>query len=219
MYGGTLYGHWEAIVTMQQFIVLSNADGIVDMTPEAIAGRTTIPLKIIKKGIEFLEKADPYTRTPGEDGRRIVLMDDHRPWGWKLVNHWKYKALRNMEEKREADRTRISEKRKQNKDVAIVSQVSPNVAHADAYADTKKQGAVALPDWLPHEAWDAWLEVRKKSRAPNTTRALRLAIAELARLKAAGQDVRAVLEQSTLRGWRGVFPVKDAPQRQTGEVI
>lgn len=199
---------------MQQLIVLSTPDGIVDMTPDAIANRTTIPLDIIKKGLAFLEQPDPYTRTPGEDGRRIVPLDEHRPWGWRLVNHGKYTRLRNMEEKREADRVRIYEKRSQNKDVAIESRMSPNVAdvaYTDSDSDSRnKARAVALPDWLPEDSWDAWLEVRKKSRAPNTPRALRLAINELARLKAAGQDVRAVLDQSTLRGWRGVFEVKGA---------
>lgn len=135
IYDGTLYGHWEAIVTMQQFIVLSNADGVVDMTPQAIAARTSIPLDIIRKGISVLEAPDPYSRTPGEDGRRIVPLDDHRPWGWKLVNHGKYMRLRNMAEKREADRLRISEKRKKNKDVASESRDVANVAHEDVDVD------------------------------------------------------------------------------------
>lgn len=217
IYDGTLAGHWEAIVTMQQLIVLSNADGVVDMTPEAIAARTSIPLRIIKKGIAFLEQPDPYTRTPGDDGKRIVQIDEHRPWGWKLVNHGKYARLRDMEQKREADRLRIAEKRKKSTMSPECRQESLKVAYADAYADTEKQvqgRAVALPDWLPKDAWDAWLEVRKKNRAPNTDRALRLAIAELARLKASGHDARAVLEQSTLRGWRGVFPVKQDTVQQ-----
>jgi hypothetical protein len=139
IYDGTLYGHWEAIVTMQQFIVLATPDGVVDMTPQAIAARTSIPLDIITKGIRVLEEPDPYTRTPGEDGRRIVLMDSHRPWGWRLVNHGKYARLRNIKEKREADRKRIAEKRKQNKDVAIESQPVANVAHSDSDSDSKKK--------------------------------------------------------------------------------
>jgi hypothetical protein len=139
IYDGTLYGHWEAIVTMQQFIVLATPDGVVDMTPQAIAARTSIPLEIISKGIKVLEEPDPYTRTPGEDGRRIVLMDSHRPWGWRLVNHGKYMRLRNIKEKREADRARIAEKRKQNKDVAIESQPVANVAHSDSDLDVKNK--------------------------------------------------------------------------------
>lgn len=145
IYDGTLYGHWEAIVTMQQLIVLANADGVVDMTPQAIAARTSIPLDILTKGLKVLSEPDPYTRTPGEDGRRVVLIDDHRPWGWRLVNHGKYQRLRNMEQKREADRERISEKRNKNKDVAIVSQPVANVAPADAYANADTDAVSPAP--------------------------------------------------------------------------
>ena len=136
IYDGTLYGHWEAIVTMQQLIVLSDADGVVDMTPQAIAARTSIPLEIIHKGLKILSEPDPYTRTPGEDGRRIILMDGHRTWGWQLVNHSKYRNMRDMEQKRDADRKRIADKRRKNKDVAMLSQSVANVAHTDAYTDT-----------------------------------------------------------------------------------
>lgn len=146
IYDGTLYGHWEAIVTMQQLIVLANADGVIDMTPQAIAARTSIPFDIISKGLEFLAKPDPYTRTPGEDGRRIVLIDSHRPWGWRLVNHGKYQRLRNMAQKREADRIRIAEKRNKNNDVAIESHSVANVAHAYAYEDTDVKRTTTAPD-------------------------------------------------------------------------
>ena len=169
IYDGTLAGHWQAIVTMQQLIVLSNADGVVDMTPEAIARRTTIPLEIITAGLEFLEKPDPYTRTPGEDGKRIVLLDDHRPWGWRLVNHGKYMRLRNMEQKREADRERIEEKRKRNSNVASVSQMSPsvaNVAHEDVDVDKDVKNKTAPPfSGAFLKFWTVWpRSPRKQSR-------------------------------------------------------
>lgn len=137
MYEGTLAGHWQAIVTMQQLVVLATKDGVVDMTADAISRRTSIPLEIITAGLEHLAKADPYSRTPGEDGKRIVPLDDHRPWGWKLVNHSKYRALRNLEEKREADRDRMAEKRKQTNDVAIGSRRVAEVAHTDTDTDAK----------------------------------------------------------------------------------
>lgn len=147
IYDGTLYGHWEAIATMQQFIVLATPDGVIDMTPQAISARTSFPLELIIKGIKILSDPDPYTRTPGEDGRRIVLLDEHRPWGWRLVNHGKYMRLRNMAEKREADRTRISEKRSQNKDVASESQNVAKVAHSDSDLKRSQTPADAGPIW------------------------------------------------------------------------
>lgn len=175
MYDGTLHGNWEAIVTMQQLIVLASPDGFVDMTPSAISARTSIPLEIIEKGLKVLADPDPYTRTPGEEGRRIVLMDDHRPWGWKLVNHWKYKKLRNMDEKREADRTRVAGKRKKINGVAIVSQMSENVANvahsdSDSDSDTKNKsrspkGSRLQLEVLPKE-WKAYCVAQRKDLDP-----------------------------------------------------
>lgn len=123
IYDGTLRANWQALVTFQQLIILADKDGIVDMTPHAIHGRTGIPLDIIEAGIDHLSKPDPYSRSHTEEGRRIVLLDDHRPWGWRLVNHAYYSRLRSIEEKREADRDRIAAKRDAKKpDKSGVSQ-------------------------------------------------------------------------------------------------
>lgn len=148
MYDGTLYGHWQAIVCFQQMIVLCDADGVVDMTPQAMAARTSIPLEIIQKGLEILEQSDPYTRTPGEDGKRITRLDDHRPWGWKIVNHAHYKYLVDTEtvkaQNRERQR-RHREKTGQEDDVTACHAPSQTITpvtachapslHADADAD------------------------------------------------------------------------------------
>ena len=101
MYEGTLYGQWEAIVTFQQLIVLADQDGFVEMTPPAIAARTSIPLEVIEKGIKVLQEKDPYSRTDGENGKRIILMNPKRPWGWQIVNYKKYRDMASQEDKRE----------------------------------------------------------------------------------------------------------------------
>lgn len=119
MYDGTLYGQWQAIVTMQQFIVLSDINGIVDMTPQAISARTSIPLEIISQGIAILEAPDKHTRTTGSDGKRIELLDDHRPWGWFLVNHEKYRDMRSSADRREYMRLYMAKKRSEKGCVPI----------------------------------------------------------------------------------------------------
>lgn len=117
MYKGTLYGQWEAIVTFQQMIVLCDADGTVDMTPPAIAAITSIPLDIIQKGIEVLSRDDPYSRTPGRNGRRIELIDEHRPWGWVIVNHHKYKNLQDSDTVRAQTKERVRKHREMKRPV------------------------------------------------------------------------------------------------------
>lgn len=165
MYDGSLYGQWEAIVTMQQMIVLCDAGGVVDMTPQAMAARTSIPLEIIAKGIELLMKPDKYSRTPGCDGRRIELIDDERPWGWHIVNYDKYRWPASSEEKREADRVRIAEKRAKSRasqDVAESrkeSQQVANVAQAEVEAISKKKYVASPRSELHKKIIDAYHEI------------------------------------------------------------
>jgi len=66
MYDGTLAtkGPWQALVTFQQMLILCDKDGVIDMTPEAISRRTTIPIEIIEIGIPALEEVDPASRSP-----------------------------------------------------------------------------------------------------------------------------------------------------------
>ena len=211
IYDGTLYGHWEAIVTMQQLIVLATPDGVIDMTPQAIAARTSIPFDIIEKGLKLLGDPDPYTRTPGDEGRRIVLLDDHRPWGWRLVNHGKYMRLRDMDQKREADRSRISEKRKKNKGVASESQNVANVAHLDSdlHKDlkTKPPAPLALPDWLDIKTWNEWVSTRPSKARKEAS--LKAALAKLETFRGQGHDGNAIIAESLANGWQGLFAPKE----------
>lgn len=115
MYKGTLHGHWQAIVTFQQMIVLADADGTVDMTPQAISAITSIPLEIIEAGLKILAGPDPYSRTPGSEGRRIEPIDAHRPWGWVIVNHAKYKNLKDASTARAQVRDRVRKHRELKK--------------------------------------------------------------------------------------------------------
>jgi uncharacterized protein YdaU (DUF1376 family) len=61
------------------------------------------------------------------------------------------------------------------------------------------------PNPFAGEAWDGWLEARKK---PPTERAVKLAISTLTKLQAEGHAPEDVLNQSTMNGWTGLFPLK-----------
>ena len=67
---------------------------------------------------------------------------------------------------------------------------------------------VALPEWLDPQAWQQFVEFRKR-KAPLTARAAELAIAELGKLRDQGHDPVAVINQSILNGWRGLFALKE----------
>jgi hypothetical protein len=76
--------------------------------------------------------------------------------------------------------------------------------------EQKEDGAspFVLPDWISPEAWDGYVAMRAKARKPMTDRARSLVIKELEKLRSEGHDVGAVLDQSTLKNWTDVYPVK-----------
>jgi hypothetical protein len=154
MYDGTLAtrGPWQALVTFQQFLVLKDRGGIVDMTPDAISRRTTIPIEIINIGIAALEQVDTESRSNELEGRRIVRLDPERSWGWKVVNHEKYNKIRSEDDRREYMRNLMAEKRKKGKEtLAVVSNCKQRLAKlahidVDVDVDVKKHLRTAVRD-------------------------------------------------------------------------
>lgn len=175
MFDGTLTtkGPWQALVTFQQLIILADPKGNVDMTPETIARRTTIPIEIITKGIEALEQPDPDSRTPVEDGRRIVRLSDNRAWGWRIVNHAKYRKIRSQEERRKYMR---EYQRKRRGSTPNVNQEVNNINHSqpestDATPDNQMQYAVCSTPVVPLKgaaAMESHRSTRQRRRLPRT---------------------------------------------------
>ena len=74
-----------------------------------------------------------------------------------------------------------------------------------------KNGAIApLAEWIPLEAWGAWREMRQKTRKPLTERAVDIAIRKLARFRAEGHDIRAIIEEATLNCWMSFYAPRQA---------
>ena len=170
MYDGTLAEDWRALITFQQMIVLCDADGTLDMTPVALSRRTGIPIEHIKAGIEVLEHPDPYSRTPGEEGRRIVRIDEHRPWGWCIVNHDKYKHLQDSDTVRAQNRERKRAQREREKKVKESRDVTDGHAvsrHTDTDTDTDKDlkhiGRLASTEF--ESWWSVYPKKVKKKQA------------------------------------------------------
>jgi hypothetical protein len=96
-------------------LVLSDEEGVVDKTSKAISRITNVPLEIVERAIEKLSAPDPESRTPDEDGRRLVLIDNSRTWGWRIVNYPKYRAIRDEEARRISNRSYKREQRAKEK--------------------------------------------------------------------------------------------------------
>jgi uncharacterized protein YdaU (DUF1376 family) len=73
----------------------------------------------------------------------------------------------------------------------------------------KKETVVSLPDGFPIETWMAFVDMRKKTKKVMTDHAMKLMIGKLEKMKASGQNIQAVLEQSITRSWSDVYHVKE----------
>jgi len=72
-----------------------------------------------------------------------------------------------------------------------------------------------LPDWLPREAWDGWLDIRRQLKAKVNERVIKLALRELDVLRQAGEDLELVIDQSSAKNWLSFYPYKGPkPQPQ-----
>ncbi len=69
--------------------------GIVDMTRQALSRRLNIPADVLNEKISILEASDTASRDASFDGRRLERLDEHRDWGWRILNWEKYEAIRN----------------------------------------------------------------------------------------------------------------------------
>lgn len=143
--------------------MLAHADkeGWVDIHPRAIAEEVGLTLEQVNAAIAELEAPDAESRSPEESGRRIVRLDEHRAWGWRVVNHAKYRAIRSEEDRREQNRLaqqRFREARKPQ--VSDSKQRKPPSAHTETETETetttksktRAEDATAsrLPaDWVP----------------------------------------------------------------------
>lgn len=67
---------------------------------------------------------------------------------------------------------------------------------------------VSLPEWIANDSFEAFIEHRKKLKAPMTNLAQTRVLAELSRLREDGNEPHAVIDQSIRNGWKGVFPLK-----------
>jgi len=164
MYDGTLAtkGPWQALVTFQQMLILCDKDGVIDMTPEAISRRTTIPIEIIEIGIPALEEVDPASRSPELEGRRIVRLSESREWGWQIVNYAKYRKIRSEEDRKEYMRNYQKNYRKRA--VNNSKQVNTPLAMSTNSISRSNKSTCSNSDGF-ELFWDAYPKKRNKQSA------------------------------------------------------
>lgn len=104
LYQGTLRGRSNEILVFTNLLAHSTKEGTVDKHFRAIAEETGLSVDEVKAAITVLESPDEESRSPEENGARLVRLDEHRVWGWRVVNYGKYRANRSEDDRAEQNR-------------------------------------------------------------------------------------------------------------------
>jgi hypothetical protein len=142
------------------------------------------------------------------DGRILKWSDrqarnDHSA---ERMRQWRAKRAQNQEPKPDVTSRSVTvtqsdgKKRREEKREDRATLYPPRASRAS--------GDVPAPDWLEAEAWAEWCRYRQGRKW--TKRAAELSLKKLLDLRDAGQDPRAVIEQSIANGWTGLFAVNTA---------
>ena len=128
IYDSSIAENYQVRHVFMDLLVLADRTGIVDMTVEAIARRTNVPVKVIRKALLTLLTPDPDSRSGEEDGRRLVPLDPEREWGWQIVNFDRYHSIKNEDAKRAYMKVYMRKRRAEKKaKKEVVNPVKVNV--------------------------------------------------------------------------------------------
>lgn len=76
-------------------LAMSNQAGYVESTQRSLARNARVSMEDCEKALQVLSSPDPESSTKEDDGRRIQVMDG----GWLLLNHQKYRKMRDDSER------------------------------------------------------------------------------------------------------------------------
>lgn len=138
---------------------------------------------------------------------------------WNLINWNRRQFLSDSSTERVRKHRQAMKQDETLHETDVKQGVTPPDTETDTETEQKQRktkataGAKAplfvLPAWIDRKAWDGYEEMRRKKRCALTESARELCVRKLDSLKRAGHDPTAVLNQSTMNGWQGLFEVKN----------
>ncbi len=147
---------WQAPDTTRlvwiTMLAMADQNGYVGASMPGLAGRARVALDACVEAVKTLESPDEWSRTKEHEGRRVAPADG----GWVLLNHDKYRAKQNADDRRERSRIAMAELRANRKRAAtpvngeqpltVLALGSPKLSQAEAEAlNTSEAKASAVP--------------------------------------------------------------------------
>lgn len=193
--------------TFMDLLVLADRNGVVDMTHEAIARRTNRPIETIRKTILQLESPDNRSRTSDRQGARLKRLDEHRDWGWMIVNYHYFRQIASEEQRREKTLARVHKHRK----VKPLRSVTLCNASNAMQKERQKEKEIEYPAGAGVEfqtIFKKWMDYRKGTgKKPKDWMEMFQAQIEWI-VQQPKSDWIEIVKQSIRNGWQGLFALK-----------
>jgi hypothetical protein len=148
VFQGSLCGKWPDIGIWALMLAMQDKNGEIDAHPTYISTVTGCPVGEVEACIARFCQPDPSSRTPDEDGRRLIPIAG-RGFGWTVVNHRKYRERARLQS-RDASRTESGENRSRMAQRYALTPADPRTPPqtradppSDADADIRERGANA----------------------------------------------------------------------------
>jgi hypothetical protein len=186
-----------------------------------LANRARLPVAAVEDALKAFMSPDPYSRTKDNEGRRIAEIDG----GWRLLNHAKYRAIRDEESIKESKRKYINERRDRERlEASSVENVElcRHNAEADTEAEALKTKTLEQKANAFALFWEAYPKKKNKGHAEKAFNKLKqpldvlLAAIAVARsspewLKDGGQYIPYPATWLNARGWEDEQTAKKVP--------
>ena len=118
-------------------LAMADSKGRVWASIPGLANRARISVDAARSAIAAFLAPDPDSRTPEHEGRRIEPIDG----GWRLLNHEKYRSIRDEESAKESKRKYIRERRERERAAAqVVENVERGRDNAEEEAEAVSKG-------------------------------------------------------------------------------
>lgn len=170
-------------------------NGIIPLPIKDISWRLRIPEKKIKTYISEL--------------RNLNILSDNPAISFINWNKRQYKS--------DSSNERVKRYREKQCNVTVTPEVTPPEQNrtdteqnrTEQIKKKDKKKGLVLPDWLPIDLWNDFKKLRVKLKKPLTDKGEKLNLNKLENLKKEGNDPKAVIEQTIMKGWQGFFELPE----------
>tara|TARA_R110000744_G_scaffold91394_1_gene177373 strand:- start:197 stop:1138 length:942 start_codon:yes stop_codon:yes gene_type:complete len=173
MYSGSMVGSGPLVFAIWGYIIANaNKDSTVEINPVITATQIGCSVEDVEATLSFLQQTDDKSRTPDEEGRRLIKLDN---FSYHIVTHAKYSNIQKDDERRAYMRKYMAEKRdnekRDSKDVNVNrvngKQLLTVLGHIDKDGDintNKDKEEIALDSSLLPPKRAAWTPNSEQSQ-------------------------------------------------------